>query len=787
MDIFLLARLYRCSSLTTDQNQHHLKVCRRLFAKYWASNSEVLLLTVVSMMPRTSFFNVAIISILLHVCSPFLTSHLHYGGCWSSSTILKETNSANAAEISPLSDLRFIASGGAFLSDLGASGDSRTESARIEALNYESNRISYNKELQNLLQRGQLSEVTEKLQKLKDQEAQMHADTIHILFSDSFARKNASKVEELYKQYFKSKALTPTSRTLNILMEGFRMLRDEVKVYYYRDCFEYYDIPMDSYSYSSLIRTTRSPSTIKNILHAAEKGKSLSPPLVRCAIESLGKLGDPQGAVAVASRLCTKNDAIQNSNTERRSNDVGQLDSYYSRRIFDSGASGDSLLVALLENPQLYLVSGTQTREGDGNTIRDAEASNQRDSIMNGFGVKSDAGSGEGEDEDGTLKDTDAVNLERRVHGMQCGEAALHLLLTPTLPSSLSAILSVGDEIRADFPKKSARTVSTTSTEVVLEDPQRDVLVCGSKGWCRVFTFLQRSIKEALEEKQENRSYGTNNKMKGRYEASKVRVKKLMETRDSLWQRLSVELMEIEAKMEERNKRLDAEREKQLGDSVVLDDAVKEVQLVDSSSHASAPVVTTIPPSTSSGAGASVSSTGGGGGGGEGVSRGGLELNGRLSDALLRCYLDDAEKAKKMWKSNVLPIAKRLTGYPARSSSFDEVCEKSLEALMFVSGYNGRADLGFEIALTVRNRNWNAASRSKLAKSYVQGKLQSSGRKAQWMQSNILNDGLERSIESELGVQLLDFYWSPEGSNASSPPPFKPRRQQWPQRIRIQF
>ena len=740
-------------------------------------NSEVLLLTVVSIMPRTSFFNVAIISTLLHVCSPFLTSHLHYGGCWSSLTILKDTSSANAAEISPLSDLCFIASGGAFLSDLGASGDSRTESARIEALNYENNRISYNKELQNLLQKGQLSEVTEKLQKLKDQEAHMHADTIHILFSDSFARKDASKVEELYKQYFKSKVLTPTSRTLNILMEGFRMLRDEVKVYYYRDCFAHYDIPMDSYSYSSLIRTTRSPTTIKNIIHAAEKGNSLSPPLVRCAIESLGKLGDPLGAVAVASRLCTKNDAIQNNNIESRRSDAGQLESYYSRRMFDSSASGDSLLVALLENPQLYLVSDTQTREGDGNAMRDTEASNPSDSAVNGSDIYSDAGVGEGED------------LERRVHGMQCGEAALHLLLTPTPPSSLSAILSVGNEIRADFPKKSARTVSTTSPEIVFEDPQRDVLVCGSKGWCRVFTFLQRSMKEALEEQQENRAYGTNNKMKGRYEASKVRVKKLMETRDSLWQRLSVELLEIEAqalaKREERSRRLDVEKEQQLRDSVVLDDALKEVQSVDSSAHASTPVLTSIQSSSSSGASGSTSR--GGGGGWEGLSRGGLELNGRLSDALLRCYLDDAEKAKKMWKSNVLPIAKRLTGYPAQSSSFDEVCEKSLEALMFVSGYNGRADLGFEIALTVRNRNWNAASRSKLAKSYVQGKLQSSGRKAQWMKSNILNDGLERSIESELGVQLLDFYWSPEGNNASSPPPFKPRRQQWPQRIRIQF
>ena len=100
---------------------------------------------------------------------------------------------------------------------------------------------------------------------------------------------------------------------------------------------------------------------------------------------------------------------------------------------------------------------------------------------------------------------------------------------------------------------------------------------------------------------------------------------------------------------------------------------------------------------------------------------------------------------------------------------------------MFVSGYNSRADLGFEIALTVRNRNWGVHERTKLAKSYVQGKMQSRGHKSPWLKSNILNDGLERSIESELGVQLLDFYYD-------SNPTGRAKKTEWPvQRIRIQF
>jgi hypothetical protein len=98
---------------------------------------------------------------------------------------------------------------------------------------------------------------------------------------------------------------------------------------------------------------------------------------------------------------------------------------------------------------------------------------------------------------------------------------------------------------------------------------------------------------------------------------------------------------------------------------------------------------------------------------------------------------------------------------------------------MFISGFNSRADLGFEIALTVRKRDWTNEIRRKLGKSYAQGKMQSRGYESQWLKSNILNDGLERSIESELGVQLLDFYY--DANN-------KKKKNDWPiQRIRIQL
>lgn len=178
-------------------------------------------------------------------------------------------------------------------------------SLELDSLCYLTDRISYNIELQLLLSKGQQASVISYLHRLRCENIVLNVDTIHILISDSFLRKDTSNVEQLFQEYFQSRILIPTSRTFNILMEGYRILRDEIKVYYYRDCFRYFNVPLDSYSYSTLIRVAKTPAAVTNIINVADSRKSLSSPLLRCAIESLGKLGDPWGAVIVAGRMLT--------------------------------------------------------------------------------------------------------------------------------------------------------------------------------------------------------------------------------------------------------------------------------------------------------------------------------------------------------------------------------------------------------------------------------------------------------------------------------------------------
>lgn len=666
---------------------------------------------------------------------------------------------------------------------------------------YEGDRITYNMGLQSLLRRGRQAEVDSNLQRLKEQGVKLNVDTVHILISNSFAKKEISNVEQYYRQYFRSGELLPTSRTLNILMEGYRSLRDEAKVFYYRDCFETFKISMDSYSYSTLIRAARDASTVKSILYRAESGNALSPPLLRCAIESLGKLGDPMGAVLVASKMAPKNSITKDIDSSSNT--------YLFRSMFDSIASADSLIIALLENPQLYL-SLSNPEYDTGDVIGASGATDTKGDILYSDtrqgGIEAIASSA-----------TKSFSLEKSLIGMQCGDAAISLILASSSSPTNSATASSSSNRLNNLKKSSKYPVSASNAAgdglssfgqgITIGTREKDpdpVLVCGSKGWCRVFTFLQRSIKECLEEQEQSKDYMNNNKLRNRFDASKMEMKRLRDIRDRLWIRLSSEILEIETK---RNKI--AEGGASIGrfdggqtsgvvslptiiDDAVLtegEDAVDEgVSATLSAVQVLSPVTSTVYTRPSPGM----------------KSREYVEINGRLSDAILRCYIDDAEKAKKMWKTNILPMTKRITsGYgPDSASSFNEVCEKSLEALMFVSGYNSRADLGFEISLTVRNRNWDSTARGKLAKAYVQGKVQSKSHKSPWLRSNLLNDGLERSIESELGVQLLDFYPNFEGSSRSGARQgynTASRREgggrdgdregesQWPQRIRIQF
>jgi hypothetical protein len=743
-------------------------------------------------MPSLNFLYFATTSALLNLGSPLFSSYFNQKRQLTTSLSLCQVSSSGTTASFVHSNLSLetstVTDDTSALSSLAAIEMMCKGLQLSDSLSYQIDRISYNKELQNLLWKGQLLQVTARLQKLREQDVKLNVDTVHILISDSFTRKDVSSVEHIYRQYFESNLLTPTSRTLNIIMEGYRMLRDETKVFHYRDRFGHFNISMDSYSYSTLIRTARTAKSIKAILSVAASGKSLSQPLMRCAIESLGKLGDPFGAVNVASRLSELDSDSDVYNRVSSLNDTSRSVIYRSRSIFDSIASADSLLVALLENPQSLLVPSSDDDQQFGERARLINRS--RVEITENTSCKwADPTHFSEADSVFQMYSSDQCSLAQRVEGMRCGDAAIHLILASHVNKDRAR--STSPDVYVSENVVSAAATSSHATTIFSKNTQRDVLVCGSKGWCRIFTFLQRSIRENLEELELTKDYNNNSKMRSRHEAFKLQSKKLRDIRDQLWLRLLSEILEVEAS--------------ELEDAATANETVT-VGVVDGDSTRTPPGPEGAEGQESSGGRKSLTAPLVSAGGtvtaptsaprqisfapvsfsansaSNSRRRGMVELNGRLSDALLRCYLEDAEKAKKMWKNSILPIAKRLSASSKNAQSFEEVCEKSLEALMFVSGYNNRADLGFEIALTVRNRNWDPAARSKLAKSYVQGKVQTKRRETQWLKSNILNDGLERSIESELGVQLVDYY-SPDGS---SPPP-KNRSRQWPQRIRIQF
>jgi hypothetical protein len=44
--------------------------------------------------------------------------------------------------------------------------------------------------------------------------------------------------------------------------------------------------------------------------------------------------------------------------------------------------------------------------------------------------------------------------------------------------------------------------------------------------------------------------------------------------------------------------------------------------------------------------------------------------------------VEDAEKAKKMWKNTILPLAKKIMKINGDDKAFQEICEKSLEVYM---------------------------------------------------------------------------------------------------------
>lgn len=127
---------------------------------------------------------------------------------------------------------------------------------------------------------------------------------------------------------------------------------------------------------------------------------------------------------------------------------------------------------------------------------------------------------------------------------------------------------------------------------------------------------------------------------------------------------------------------------------------------------------------------------------------------------ILMLMLMFTQGAKAFWTRELLPRARRTETISPAAGLFTETAEKALEALMYVAGLALRPDIGLEIASTVRKRKWSLEQREKIAKSYSIGKrsaLQSKtylNKKKTSFMYGVLDTGLEKSLEAELGVLL---------------------------------
>jgi pentatricopeptide repeat protein len=125
-----------------------------------------------------------------------------------------------------------------------------------------------------------------------------------------------------------------------------------------------------------------------------------------------------------------------------------------------------------------------------------------------------------------------------------------------------------------------------------------------------------------------------------------------------------------------------------------------------------------------------------------------FRLNGRIVDALLRTYLGDVRRARVLWTSELYPLA--LTSANGQGKLIQDIAEKGLEALMYVSASSDRADIGLEIAITARKRKWKRKKLDKLAQAYAIGR-----QFRPYIETSYLTSSFESSIESELGQAVV--------------------------------
>lgn len=210
--------------------------------------------------------------------------------------------------------------------DMDRLGDFLMSHAGLTADMYSNNRFFTNIVFNALLSKRKKNVVYTLIENLETNQKLPQIDTVHILISYAWKSSDARAAELLFSKYFTAK-LKPNSRTLNIMMEGYRVFNDHSKVLQYYNLFAGNSILPDSYTYSTLVRIATNPTELLSLVNEISNNKHVrSPPLVRCIIETLGAFGIMAEAINMTQYL-TGCDSIEFAEV-----------------------SGDALMIALMRN-----------------------------------------------------------------------------------------------------------------------------------------------------------------------------------------------------------------------------------------------------------------------------------------------------------------------------------------------------------------------------------------------------------------------------------------------------
>jgi len=190
---------------------------------------------------------------------------------------------------------------------------------------YKDDRLSFNMALQALLRTKRDNDAETLLSEIRESGARLSPDTVHILISDAFRRGNPVRADDLFSTNFVHGQTAPTLRTFNIMIEGHRSQGNLQRAMDLYSAMDEFGIVPDLYSQSSLIRMSTSASEIVEIVSRTARETRVNPPFVRCAVETLGKLGFPSQAVEVSMAHLSGNSSV-----------------------FSSSRSGAALITALL-------------------------------------------------------------------------------------------------------------------------------------------------------------------------------------------------------------------------------------------------------------------------------------------------------------------------------------------------------------------------------------------------------------------------------------------------------